>query len=256
MSARIKDSGEVYRLLKREIHMRVAVCDDEKIFRDEIKDAVYSYSNRFKLEIAIDEFIGGEQLLRSDARYDIIILDYKMQGIDGLATARELRERNINCTIIFLTSFPQFVYEAFEVSTFRFLEKPLNVETLHQAFDDYFRMFGNNYPILLQINRDTRNIETSSIVYLEASNKSCYVHLEKETLYCARTMASIDKMLPRGIFYRINKAFIVNFNYIKSYDGEYIHLKNGDRAPVSRKYLTPFKTAYREYVKSRSGITK
>ena len=236
--------------------MRVAVCDDEKIFRDEIKDAVYSYSNRFKLEIAVDEFVSGEQLLRAEAKYDIIILDYKMQGIDGLATARALRERSVNCIIIFLTSFPEFVYKAFEVDTFRFLEKPLDVALLHRAFDDYFRMFGNNYPILLKINRDIRSIETNSIVFLEADNKNCHIHLEHETLRCARTMASVNEQLPRSNFYKINKAFIVNFNYIKRYDSDYVYFKNGESAHVSRRYLTPFKAAYMEYVRSKMVTTK
>ena len=243
--------GGIYRLLKRVLRMRVAICDDERIFRDELKSAVYDYSNKFRLEIAVDEFFGGEGLLRTDVKYDIIILDYKMHGIDGLETARKLRERNVNCTIIFLTSFPHFVYESFEVDTFRFLEKPLDVEKLHRAFDDYFRMYGNNYPVLLKIAGDVRCIETNDIVFLEADNKNCYIHLEREQLYCSRTMATIEKMMPKGNFYKINKAFIVNFNYIDRYDNEFIYFKNNERAHVSRKYLTSFKSAYMAYTRSR-----
>ncbi|MDR0906625.1 MAG: LytTR family DNA-binding domain-containing protein [Oscillospiraceae bacterium] len=231
--------------------MRIAICDDEQIFRDDLKNAVYSYSNVHRLEIVVDEFYGGEYLLESKEKYDIVLLDYKMQGLDGLATARELREKNVNVTIIFLTSFPHFVYESFEVGTFRFFEKPLDVSKLHRAFDDYFRMFGNNYPLPLKIDRETRIIETNDIVFLEADNKTCYIHLAREKLRCAKTMAYIGRLMPKNNFYKINKAFIVNMNYIKRYDNEFIYFKNRERAHISRKYLTSFKSAYMDYSKSQ-----
>ena len=124
--------------------MRMAVCDDEKPFREEIRAAVYTYSDLHRLEIVLDQFERGEDLLRSENEYEIIFLDYKMEGINGLETAKNLRERNIDSTIIFLTSFPRFVYEAFEVDTFRFFKKPLNEIELYKALDDYFEKNRKN----------------------------------------------------------------------------------------------------------------
>jgi len=232
--------------------MRIAVCDDERRFLDGLKDAVYTYSNMHRLEVAIDEYMCGEDLLNSSVNYDIVLLDYQMSGIDGLETARVLRRKNINCTIIFVTSFPQFVYESFEVSTFRFFEKPVNPEKLHKALDDYFELFGNNYPLLLKVNRDTVCVQTNDIVYLEADNKKCFIHLVDKQLHCSKTMAAVSKLVPQNIFYKVNKAFIVNFNYISSYDREYIYFKNDERVHVSRKYLSSFKEAYRKFAKGRA----
>lgn len=244
-------TGSTYQVLKRVIRMRVAICDDEKIFRDELKSAVFAYSDKHRLEIVADEFTSGEHLLKSNEKYDIIFLDYKMNGIDGLDTARALRDRNVACTIIFLTSYPSFVYESFEVGTFRFFKKPLEPEKLHRAFDDYFKRFGTSYPIPLTIDRETRCVETKDIIYLEADNKCCFIHLATETLHCAKTMAVIGRMLPKNHFYQIHKAFIVNLNYIDRYDNEYIYFKNKARVHISRKYWTSFKAAYMHYSRSR-----
>jgi len=232
--------------------MRIAVCDDDKLFRDNIKKAIYTYSNMRKLEIVVDEYVCGEDLLDSEYNYGIIFLDYKMDGIDGLETARILRDKDINCIIIFLTSFSQFVYKSFEVGAYRFFMKPMDAEKVNKALDDYFRSYGDNYPLLLKIGRETICVQTNAIVFLEADNKNCYINLVDKRLHSARTMASVADLLPKGIFHKVNRAFIVNFNHINNYNQEFIFFKDGKYVPVSRKYRTSFKEAYRNYAKGRS----
>ena len=232
--------------------MRIAVCDDEKIFRDELKNAVRSYSNLHRLEIATDEYKCGEDLLEAKYEYEIIILDYKMDSIDGLETARRLREKNISSTIIFLTNFPKFVFDSFEVSPFRFFKKPLNANQLHKALDDYFNELRRNRPILLKSGRETICIQSNCIVFLEADNKKCYVNLFDKKLHIPKTMAYIEKLLPKNDFFKVHKAFIVNLRHICNYNRELLHLQSGDRVPTSRTYFNSFKEAYRTYVKDRS----
>lgn len=231
--------------------MRIAICDDEKVFRDDLKQAVYTYSNLHRLELVVDEYLCGENMIVSEQKYDIVFLDYKMSGIDGLETARTIRKKDMNCAIIFLTSYPHFIYESFEVGTFRFFEKPLVTELLFKALDRYFESIGSNYPVLLKIGRDTVSLMTNDIFYLEADNKKCYINLADKRLHCARTMASAATLIPSYLFFKVHKAFFVNFNHIANYDNEFIHFKNGDRVPVSRKYYTSFKEAYRIYAKGR-----
>jgi len=238
-------------VLERVYNMQIAVCDDEQLFVDSLKDAVYAYSNMYRLEIAVDKFYCGEDLLDSVTDYDIVFLDYKMGGIDGLETAKALRDKNSKCTIIFLTSYPQFVYESFKVAPFRFFKKPLDVQELHEALDDYFTQFGNNYPFIIMVNGEKRCIQTNDVVYLEADNKKCYVNLVNERLHCASTMAQVSKLLPNSIFYKVHRAFIVNFNYIDRYVKEKIYLKNGHYVFSSRMYLSSFRKAFKQFVKGR-----
>ena len=232
--------------------MRIAVCDDDKVFLDEIKNAVFAHLNMRGLTPVIDEYTCGEDLLNSAENYDIIFLDYRLEGINGLETARILRRNNINCVIIFLTSFPHFVYESFEVGTYRFFKKPLDKEKLNKALDNYIESFESDYPLLLKVGRETVRIQSRTIVFLEADNKKCYINLVNERVHCAKTMTSLSELLPQTIFHKINKAFIVNFDHISSYDKEFVYFENGMRAPISRKYFSSFKEAFRNYAKDRS----
>lgn len=248
------DIGALYYILQRVYNMRVAVCDDERKFSDEVRSAVYDYSNMHHLEIAVDSYQSGEALLRSTKRYHMILMDYKMGGINGIETAAALRERNMNCTIIFLTSYPQeCIHSAFEVDTFRFLDKPLDVAEFYRALDDYFRKYGNNYPLLLTIDRNVVHVQTNDIMYLEADNKCCYVHLAgHESLHCAKPLAVVAGMVPKSIFFKVHRSFIVNLNYIRKYDKKrHIYFKNGNYIFVSRSYYSAFREAYLDYAGGR-----
>jgi len=231
--------------------MKIAVCDDESRFRETIKNEVYAYSNMKRLDFAIDEYSCGEDLLNAIDKYDIIFMDYQMGGISGLETARIIRKKDITCVIIFLTSYTHFMQESFEVSTYRYLTKPLDVVKLHNTFDDYFEAYGNDYPLLLKIGGDTISIHTRDIVYLEADDKKCYINLVGKQYHCAKSMSLIANLLPNNIFYKTHKSFVVNFIYIDKYDSKNIYFKNGKTAHIGGAHAASFRDAYRIYAKGR-----
>ena len=232
--------------------MKIAVCDDEKYFRDELKTAINIYSNMHRLDTVVDEFTCGEDFLGTGQLYDIVFLDYQMSELTGLETARIMREKNINSTIFFVTNHPDFVYKSFEVGTFRFFEKPLEVSELHKALDDYFKERERDCPVIFKVERENVCVQARDIVYLEADNKKCKINLsDGKMLYASQTMATVESLLPKNIFFKPHKSFVVNLGHIKSYDSNTVNLSNGSTAHISRKYLTAFKEAYKIYAKGR-----
>jgi len=240
-----------YNVMQRVYKIRIAVCDDERHIRNYLVDALTAYSNERHLEIEIYEYQCGEDLIKTSRKFSIVFLDYIMEGIDGLETARILRKNNTDCQIIFLTNFPQFVYDSFEVNTFRFFVKPPDVDKLYLALDDYLKVFGNDFPLQLSIGRETVSIQTNSVIYIEADNKNCYIYLAGERLHCAMSMASIAKIIPKTLFYKVNKSFIINFSHISNYNSEFICFSNGNNVPVSRRYQASFKNAYQNFARGR-----
>ena len=239
---------KLFQLEQRRIKMRIAICDDDVQMIRLLKPLIYRYANEHRYDFVIEEFYSGESLLKSNLAFDIIFLDYKMNNLNGLDTAKQLRKRNAGNVIIFITSYTHFVFDAFKVNAFRFLVKPITEKKIHETLDDYFSMFGNDYPILLRSERDTLCIDTKEIVFLEADNKHCVIHLANHKLIrCSKTMAVVSKLMPRNHFYKVNRAFIVNFNYIDRYNSDEIIFTNNEHVHISRNYLTAFKVAYKTY---------
>jgi len=240
----------IFYAIKRIIKMRIAVCDDDKSFIDRIKPMINFYANQHRLDLVVDSFPNGESLLASERIYDMIFLDYKMNGMNGLSVAKSLRERNILSVFVFVTSYPDFVYEAFKVSAFRFCTKPINSADINEIFDGYFQKYGYDYPLAVISDRETITVHTKDVAYLESCFKNCVIHMkDKKEIVCASTLIQLQKLFPKTHFYKVHKSFYVNLNYIEKFDKQNITLINGDKTPyVSRNTWKAFKHDYMEYV--------
>ena len=86
---------------------RIAVCDDEKSVREQMERILSGYTKR---ECLTDCFASGEELIKSENRYDVIFLDIDMAGINGIEAAKRLREKDKQVKIIYLTSYRAVSY--------------------------------------------------------------------------------------------------------------------------------------------------
>ena len=102
--------------------MRIAICDDEKNIRELIGNKVEKQYPKAEMVF----FSSGEELLSSDVHIDILFLDIQMSGRDGMETARELRQRNNDVIIIFVTAVEEYVFQAFDVGAFNYIVKPID----------------------------------------------------------------------------------------------------------------------------------
>lgn len=232
--------------------MKIAVCDDEHHMLKIIKENLYDYSNTHNWDSVVDTYDNGNELLKSETKYDIIVLDYQMNEIDGLETARLLRQgHNSQACIIFLTSFPEIAIPAYEVDTYRFVLKNNIDSGLTKALDDFRNMQTYDVDICVKVAREFVSVNSSDIVFIEVVNKICYVHLNTgKTIETKTSLSSLYGKLPKTHFYKVHKAYVVNFSYISKRKENNIFLKGCNISiPISRNYLSVFKSKYYNFLK-------
>ncbi len=111
--------------------MRVLVVDDEDLARARIK--------RFFDDIEDHEIVGeasnGKMALEKieEHKPDVILLDIRMPGMDGLEVARHLVDMDDAPSIIFTTAYDEYALEAFRVNAVDYLLKPVRLERLEDA---------------------------------------------------------------------------------------------------------------------------
>ena len=113
----------------------IGICDDELDVRDAIRESVIESMKEDSTEYEIREFCKGEDVIKyisSDNEIDILFLDIQMDGLDGMETARKLREYDRTTEILFVTSIENKISEAFEVRAFRFIKKPVQHEVIEK----------------------------------------------------------------------------------------------------------------------------
>ncbi len=230
--------------------MQIAICDDEDVFRQDLKDRLVNYKKEKRISMDIYEFENGESLLSSDMVFDMIFLDYQLPDINGMDIARTLRLRNAACSIIFVTQYPGFVFESFEVTPFRFFVKPLEDEKLHAAMDTYLSNNKLLNPVVIVHNGQQITIEAKNILYLEGDGKYCLVRTVDDTFRSSKTLSHVQALLPKHCFYRIHKSYVVNMYYISLIQGSELQLINGERASIGRTRLADFRRSYMDFVKN------
>lgn len=229
--------------------MQIAICDDDLIFCKELKAFILDYKTDRRLHIDIYEYATGDAMLAGRKVFDMVFLDYQMPGMDGMEVARVLRSRNITCSIVFVTSYPHFVYEAFEVQPYRFFEKPVTQEQIYSLLTTFICQQKLLAPIIVINDSEQKIIPAKDILYVEGDGKYCIVRTSKETYNSSKTLAQVHMLLPQHCFYRSHKSYVINLYCISSFCNGVATLTNGEIAKIGRSKIGEFKRVYKQFIK-------
>lgn len=165
---------------------------------------------------------------------DIIFLDIDMPEKDGIELAKDIRDKDIDTSIVFITAYNEHAIEAFKVAAFDYILKPIDpaelkntIERLKQSRTKYDlsekidKLARTLAPEKLRFN--TRNgyimLNPNDIVYCEADGNYTFLHLHNDTAkHVTQQIGKVYQQLDPGIFLRINRSVIVNRNSIVSFN--------------------------------------
>ena len=106
--------------------IHIAICDDEEYFRMREEKLVGEYMKKRKYGCTIDVYPSGKEMLHAadvSMQYDIIFLDINMEEMDGLETARRIRQASAKVHIVFVTAYITYALEGYKVNAARYLLK-------------------------------------------------------------------------------------------------------------------------------------
>ena len=118
--------------------LNIAICDDEQNQIQYIKDIVSAWAETSGHFPHFAEFPSAEAFLfdyAENQNYDILLLDIEMAKMNGIDLAKKVREENNRVQIVFITGYPDFMSEGFEVAALHYLMKPVKKEKLFSVLD-------------------------------------------------------------------------------------------------------------------------
>ena len=226
--------------------MKVAVCDNDIEFLKELTDWIDLYIFNRDVMLNVKKFTDYESLINHIDEFDIFFLDYKMDGINGLDFARKITETyGDRKRIVFVTAYPEIVYEAFEVRAFRFLVKPIEKDKLYRVLDDLFITTNLNSKITIKTDGETHYLEADDIYYLKVERKNTSFVLNGKEIVCHKSMDYFEDYLSGcSVFFRIHRSYLVNIKKVKSFKNTYVVMQNGDKIEMSRRRYADFCKRY------------
>lgn len=238
--------------------LRIAVCDDEKIYIDSISDMVKKYSEEKSVEIDIHQFERSFDLLDSievGELYDAYLLDIYMPGMSGLSVAEELKNRNATAPIVFLTSSPDHAIEAYEIRAVHYLLKPLSEDKFFSAMDRVIESIPakKTEEIVLKTERMYKRILVSDIIYAETDGNYQMIFLKNgETIRVRMTSGELYDLLSEWErFYKCGRAYIVNLGKISKLTSKTAVVRGGNELLIPRNVMADLKEAYFKFFDRR-----
>ena len=226
--------------------MQIAIVDDRAEDREELSVCLENYMKKHQLDYTLTEFEDGENFLKAAAQvnFQLVFMDIYMENMDGIETARRLRQKNRLCKIVFLTITEDYARMGYSLSASYYLLKPLS---LHQA----------PYEVMtLSVMADRQKLElpTEKILYIDYQNRMTRIHTAERVIPVSGGFQEVTAALQKDKrFLPCYRGVLINMDYISHVDSQTFRLINGEELPIALRNGKQLRETYRQYVFSGMG---
>lgn len=235
-----------------EAGLRIAVCDDEKFYREKITALLQKYLSGHQLDSVIDIFCSGEEFLSQSSnavKYDIVFMDINMEQTDGIETAMRIRAFQSNTYIVFVTAFIKYALDGYKVNAVRYIMKDTLDAAISECMDAILQKMQLRQ-ISFSFIEGEKKLYTDNLLYVESKkHKSVFYyqeeHLTKYQIY--EKLDDIEKVLNGAGFLRLHKSYLVNMRHIRKISNYIAELSTGEELPIPRIRYQAVKQKFVEY---------
>ncbi|MFP3599163.1 LytR/AlgR family response regulator transcription factor [Chryseobacterium sp. SIMBA_029] len=232
--------------------MNCIIVDDEPLARAEMQSLINEVSKidilgSFSNAPAAMEFLKTKET-------DLIFLDIEMPSVTGLEFAALLPKETL---VIFTTAYSQYALKSYELDAVDYLLKPIEKKRLEKAInkavlykdllskDTVKNTVESNTADFLFIKADRRyyKIHFSDIKFIEGLKDYVVIHTRTQKLITAMNLKTIHQKIPANKFLRVSKSYVVNIDYIDSFDNHNIYIEDSE-IPLGEVYKSDFFIRY------------
>lgn len=232
--------------------MNCIIVDDEPLARGEMEALIKEVSDI----TILNKFANAPTALAflNDNDVDLIFLDIEMPMVSGLEFAKKLPK---NILIIFTTAYPQYALKSYELDAIDYLLKPIEKSRLEKAINKaelYKKLLSdetekstleNNTEdfFIIKSERRFHKINFADIRYIEGLKDYVVIYVGDHKLITAMNLKTIHQKIPQKIFLRVSKSYVVNTNYVDSFDHHTLYLGETE-IPLGDVYKKDFFALY------------
>ena len=232
--------------------MNCIIIDDEPLARTEMQSLIQEISKVEVLASFSNAFTALDFLKTNQV--DLIFLDIQMPLMTGLEFAESLPKQSL---IIFTTAYSQYALKSYELDAIDYLLKPIEKQRLEKAIKkaELYNQLLSQETIKNTVESNTRNflfikadrrfykLNFDEIKFIEGLKDYVVIHTKTQKLITAMNLKTIHQKIPADIFLRVSTSFVINLNFIDSFDKHNIYIDESE-IPLGEVYKSDFFEAY------------
>ncbi|MCE2788504.1 MAG: LytTR family DNA-binding domain-containing protein [Saprospiraceae bacterium] len=226
--------------------IKTLIVDDEPLAL-EILETLIRQFDQLELVGSCSNAFQANNILQSET-VDLIFLDIQMPILSGIDFIKSLEHPPV---FIFTTAFPDYALEGFELNAIDYLLKPFSpqrfekavhkaMSALQQSREDFT---ANKEPqdefFFVKADKKLMKVFYSDILYIEGLKDYVIIRQDKGRIITLQTMKSLEDKLPRDVFRRIHRSYIVNTQKIISIHGNHVEITEAGKVktiPIGKNY--------------------
>ncbi|MBN9296271.1 MAG: response regulator transcription factor [Filimonas sp.] len=232
--------------------MNCIIVDDEPLAREEMHALIKEVSpievlGKFANAPAALEFIAANNV-------DLAFLDIQMPMVTGLEFATQLPKQTLT---IFTTAYPQYALKSYELDAIDYLLKPVDKSRLEKAINKaevYGQMLSDKTAkntiesnteqyLVIKAERKFYRINFADIRFVEGLKDYVVIYTRNQKLITAMNLKTIHQKMPQDTFLRVSKSYVLNKDFIDSFDHHTIYLGESE-IPLGEVYKRDFFNIY------------
>lgn len=233
--------------------LSIVVCDDNETDLQYITGMVNDWAMQGRSPVSVRTFTSAESFLfhySENNDYDILLLDVEMGKLNGIDLAKQIRARNSRAQIVFITGYPDFIAEGYEVSALHYLMKPVSSEKLVEVLNRAADLSQKKRPFLLvSSERETIRIFFDDIYYAESQGHYMLIYTQQMQYRVRMTVSGLLEKTDEG-FYRCGRSFVVSLRHVCRITKSEIFLENQVSLPLGRGQYDEINKAMIHYLRS------
>ena len=244
MPGRGTRSGEVWQMI------RVAIVEDEAEIREQLMGYVQRYTRQYGTAFEVKTFADGLEILE-DYRpaYDLILLDIEMKHLDGMETARRIRELDPEVMLVFITNMAQYAIKGYAVGALDYVLKPVPYFAFSQQLqkvEEQLRRRTRHY-LAVPVEGGLRRLDTSRIYYIESEGHRVHFYTEEGDFAAPGALKALEEKLADRPFARCNSGYLVNLAQVQAVQQNTVEVGPYE-LQVSRPKRKSFLAALTDYI--------
>lgn len=234
--------------------LKILICDDEPHVRHQLHKFLTSFLEERSESAEILEFESADALLNHYPKQpDLLLLDIRMQGTDGIDAAKRIRDFDPDICIIFITTMFQRAIDGYSVRAFGFIRKPVSVHELRHeiscALTQIKRTRDSGQYFTIHNGGTLQRIAVQNLSYCEVRNHNIFLCFDDRSVVAYRgQMKDLDSQLQNYGFLRCHASFLVNSKKILTITTSDLVLKNGAQIPISQRKRKEFLENLSRYI--------